>query len=50
VRWSDATNTGFLRCLVGLGRCAAEIGEVEEAERVRQFLAQLDPLGVPEGE
>jgi Protein of unknown function (DUF3151) len=50
VRWADESNRGFLRCLVGLGRCAAEIGETDEAERIRLFLAQLDPSGVPEGE
>jgi hypothetical protein len=29
---------------------AAEIGETDEAERVAQFLLQLDPTGVPAGE
>jgi hypothetical protein len=47
VRWADESNRGFLRALRGLGRAAAEIGEVDEAERCRQFLAQLDPTGVP---
>jgi hypothetical protein len=48
VRWADESNRGFLRALRGLGRAAAEIGEVDEAERCRQFLAQLDPGGVPD--
>ncbi len=45
VRWSVPTNTGFLRALQGLGRMAAEIGELDEAERIALFLAQLDPSG-----
>jgi hypothetical protein len=47
VRWSEPTNRGFLRCLRGLGEMAAEIGEVDEAERCRTFLLQLDPSGIP---
>lgn len=43
VRWRHETNRGFLRALAGLARTAAEIGEVNEAERCRQFLIQLDP-------
>jgi hypothetical protein len=50
VRWADPTNHGFLRCLVGLGRAASAIGEHDEAERITQFLGQLDPSGVPVGE
>jgi hypothetical protein len=50
VRWSADTNLGFLRALRGLGLMAAEIGENDEAERVAQFLLQLDPTGVPAGE
>ena len=45
VRWADETNRGFLRCLAGLGRCAAAIGETDEAERIATFLGQLDPSG-----
>ncbi|HQV57501.1 MAG TPA: DUF3151 family protein [Ilumatobacteraceae bacterium] len=48
VRWSDPTNVGFLRCLAGLGRCAEQIGEADEAERIRLFLLQLDPSGTPQ--
>lgn len=45
VRWSEPTNRGFLRALQGLAAMAATIGEDDEAERCRQFLAQLDPGG-----
>jgi hypothetical protein len=47
VRWSAPGNTGFLRCLLGLGVLAAAIGEEDEAERCAQFLLQLDPSGTP---
>jgi hypothetical protein len=47
VRWEAPSNRGFLRALRGLGLTAAEIGEADEAERCRLFLAQLDPAGVP---
>lgn len=50
VRWADPTNLAFLRCLLGLGRMAEVIGEVDEAERISLFLAQLDPTGVPADE
>jgi hypothetical protein len=45
VRWSAPGNRGFLRCLRGLGRAAAAIGEHDEAQRCEQFLLQLDPAG-----
>jgi hypothetical protein len=48
VRWAAPGNRGFLRCLLGLGACAAAIGEADEAERCAQFLVQLDPAGVPD--
>ena len=48
VRWTAPTNHGFLRCLWGLARQAEQIGEADEAERCRLFLAQLDPSGIPE--
>ena len=48
VRWSEPTNRGFLRSLRGLGQMAALIGEVDEAERIALFMAQLDPAGIPE--
>jgi hypothetical protein len=50
VRWAQEPNRGFLRALSGLGRAAAALGESDEAERCAQFLAQLDPSGVPAGE
>lgn len=43
VRAQHPTNRGFLECLEGLRRMAEAIGEVDEAERCRTFLAQLDP-------
>ena len=45
VRWADESNRGFLGCLHGLGRMAAEIGETDEADRIAIFLGQLDPTG-----
>ena len=50
VRWSEKTNRGFLRSLLGLHRAAAAIGESDEQERCAQFLMQLDPSGVPDDE
>ena len=47
VRWAEPTNLGFLTCLRGLGDMAAEIGETDEADRIRTFLLQLDPSGIP---
>ena len=43
VRWRHESNRGFLRCLDGLRRTAAAIGETAEEERCDQFLHQLDP-------
>jgi hypothetical protein len=43
VRWADETNRAFLRCLHGLREMAAEVGEVDEVERIAVFLGQLDP-------
>ena len=50
VKWTHEGNRGFLRCLAGLARTAAAIGEDDEAERCRLFLRQLDPSGIPEPE
>jgi Protein of unknown function (DUF3151) len=47
VRWRNETNRGFLRCLSGLQRVAAEIGEADEDERCALFLRQLDPEWPP---
>lgn len=43
VRWNHPENRGFLRCLAGLRQRAAEIGEIDEADRCGLFLTQLDP-------
>ena len=50
VRWRHPENRGFLRCLAGLARMAAAIGETEEAQRCELFLRQLDPTWPPETE
>ncbi len=50
VRWRHEGNRGFLRCLAGLAATAHEIGEMDEAERCRLFVLQLEPGGVPAGE
>lgn len=47
VRWRHETNRGFLRALEGLRASAAAIGEVDEEERCRHFLVQLDPDHFP---
>jgi hypothetical protein len=43
VRWRHVPNRGFLRCLEALRARAAQIGEVDEEQRCRLFLLQLDP-------
>ncbi|MGH7610428.1 MAG: DUF3151 domain-containing protein [Candidatus Dormibacteria bacterium] len=43
VRWGDRGNRGFLRSLQMLMVAAAALGEMDEAERCRQFLLDLDP-------
>jgi hypothetical protein len=43
VRWAHETNRGFLRSLQALQRAAGTIGETDEEDRCRVFLAQLDP-------
>jgi hypothetical protein len=43
VRWSHPENRGFLRCVAQLAEAAELIGEVDEADRCRGFLRQLDP-------
>mgnify|MGYP006268028451 CR=1 FL=1 len=47
VRWEHPSNRGFLRSLAGLARCAAAIGESDEAERCEIFLRQCDPSWPP---
>ena len=39
VPWEHVPNRGFLRALAALARAAAEIDEIDEAERCRSFLA-----------
>lgn len=46
VPWAHAPNQGFLRALNALGRAAKHIGEVDEAGRIQQFLADSDPAAV----
>ena len=43
VPYSHRGNQGFLRALAALARAAGEIGETEEYERCRTFLADSDP-------
>jgi Protein of unknown function (DUF3151) len=43
VPWSHEPNRGFLRALRALGDAAAEIGELDEAERCSDFLSDSDP-------
>ena len=43
VPFSHEPNRGFLRALAALGRAAAGIGEDDEAQRIRTFLADCDP-------
>jgi uncharacterized protein DUF3151 len=43
IPWSHEPNRGFLRCLTALTEASDRIGDVEEADRCRQFLADADP-------
>lgn len=43
IPWSHEPNRGFLRCLEALAEASDRIGDVSEAERCRQFLADADP-------
>lgn len=43
VRWIYPSNRGFLRCLRGVADMSRVIGDLVEADRCDQFLAQLDP-------
>jgi hypothetical protein len=43
VPWAHAPNQGFLRALAALARAAEAIGEQDEADRCRTFLADSDP-------
>ncbi len=46
IPWEHEPNRGFLRSLYLLGKAAAEIGEDDEAERCREFLADSSPAAV----
>ncbi|CAN5714963.1 MAG: DUF3151 domain-containing protein [Nocardioidaceae bacterium] len=48
VPWGHTPNQGFLRAVAALARAAAEIDEVDEAERCRQLLADSDHQAVAE--
>ncbi|MCK9894290.1 DUF3151 domain-containing protein [Frankia sp. AgB32] len=48
VPWSHEPNRGFLRALAALGRAAESIGETEEADRCRTFLADCDATAARE--
>lgn len=50
VRWSEPTNRGFLRSLLGLHLMSRAIGDVAESDRTIQFLHQLDRGGPPQSE
>ena len=43
VPYSHEPNRGFLRALYALGRAAASIGEIEEAERILGYTVSLGP-------
>jgi hypothetical protein len=43
IPWSHVPNQGFLRALRALADAAAEIGDLEEAERCASFLSDSDP-------
>ena len=43
VPYSHEPNRGFLRALNALGRAAASIGEIDEAECIAKFLRESDP-------
>jgi len=43
IPWSHEPNRGFLRCLVTLAEASDRIGDIEEAQRCRQFLGDADP-------
>jgi hypothetical protein len=48
VPWEHEPNRGFLRALHALGSAAAAIGEQNEAERCRRFLAESSPTASAE--
>jgi hypothetical protein len=48
VPWEHEPNQGFLRSLYLLGQAAGAIGEDDEAERCRDFLADSSPTAAAE--
>lgn len=48
VPWSHRPNRGFLRALAALARAAGSIGESDEENRCREFLADCDPTAAAE--
>lgn len=48
IPWSHRPNRGFLRSLAALALAARGIGETEEYERCKQFLADSDPTAPAE--
>jgi hypothetical protein len=48
VPWEHEPNRGFLRSLHLLGAAAAAIGEQDEADRCREFLADSSPAAAAE--
>ena len=43
IPWTHRPNQGFLRALAALAKAAGEIGETDEHDRCRDFLADSDP-------
>ncbi|NIH77883.1 MULTISPECIES: DUF3151 domain-containing protein [Amycolatopsis] len=43
VPWDHRPNQGFLRALAALAKAAQRLGETEEYERCRKFIADSDP-------
>ena len=46
IPWEHEPNRGFLKSLYLLGTAAAAIGEQDEADRCREFLADASPTAV----
>lgn len=46
IPWGHEPNRGVLRALFALRRAAAEIGEMDEFERLTTFLADADPTAI----
>jgi len=46
VPWDHRPNQGFLRALAALAKAAQRLGETDEYERCRKFIADSDPAAV----